>query len=323
MKSARVFLLLCLCNAIFPLTSCIRGEHKTGPSPLQDASPPAFISFTDDDGTLINLNKKRSRIISLYSAHTENLFAIGAGGALIGGHTTCTEPPEAAAFAIYDYSGDPEYIIAAYPDLVLIRPFIRRRNPGYIAEIEKAGIPVVSLYAETLGDFDGYIRRLAQLTGTETEATQQLSLFHRGLDTVRAGASGIAKKQTVFFESTETELRTAACGTFPALAIEIAGGVNIASGAAPITRGSSIAPFSAEKLLQHAGEIDVYIIQRGSMNAGNSTTLAKRPGFHTIKAVQNNRVLYIDEKEISSPTFRYLTGVQEIARFLYPADRRS
>jgi iron complex transport system substrate-binding protein len=319
MKTARVLLLLSLCNAVFPLTSCSRGGGKTDLSPGQDAVQSAAISFTDDDGIPIHLNEKCRRIISLYSAHTENLFAIGAGGALIGGHTTCTYPPEAAAFAVYDYNGDPEYIIAAEPDLVLIRPFIRRRSPNYIAEIEKAGIPVVSLYAETLGDFDAYIRRLAQLTGTETEAEQQLALFHQGLDQVQALTGGIGEKQTVFFESTEAEIRTAAEGSLPALAIEIAGGVNIASGVAAVTRGSSIAPFGAEKLLQHAGEIDAYIIQRGSMNSGGGAALAARPGYHTIKAIQNNRVLYIDEKLISSPTFRYLTGVQEIARFLYPA----
>jgi iron complex transport system substrate-binding protein len=44
----------------------------------------------------------------------------------------------------------------------------------------------------------------------------------------------------------------------------------------------------------------------------------KRPGYGTIKAIQDKRVLYIDEKLVSSPTFRYLEGVQEIARFLYP-----
>jgi iron complex transport system substrate-binding protein len=317
MHIARVLLLLCICNSLLPLVSCTRGGAQPAPSPAQDTD----INFIDDDGIPINLHEKRRRIISLYSAHTENLFAIGAGGALIGGHTTCTYPPEAAAYAIYDYNGDPEYIIAAEPDMVLIRPFIRRRSQNYIAEIEKAGIPVVSLYAETLDDFDGYIRRLAHLTGTEAEAEQHISLFHQGLDQVQAATGGITEKQIVFFESTEAEIRTAAEGSLPALAIEIAGGVNIASGAAPITKGSSIAPFGVEKLLQHADEIDVYIIQHGSMNSGGGAALTARPGYHTIKAIRNNRILYIDEKEISSPTFRYLSGVRDIARFLYPWEK--
>jgi iron complex transport system substrate-binding protein len=305
---------VCLVINLF-FASCARGGNGDAPSPDGRAA----ISFVDDDGRAVNLDGPRRRIISLYSAHTENLFAIGAGEALIGGHTTCVYPPEAAAFALYDYNGDPEHIITAEPDLALIRPFIRRHSPNYVAELEKAGIPVVSLYAESLEDFDGYIRRLALIAGAETEAEQQLAIFHQGLDQIRNAAGGIEKKQTVFFESTERETRTVSAGSFPALAIEIAGGINIAAGARPATPGSSIAPFGAEKLLLHAGEIDAYIIQRGPMNAGGGDPAA-RPGYHAIKAIQNNRVLSIDEKLVSSPTFRYLSGVREIARFLYPGE---
>ena len=311
MKAGR-FLPACLViNLVF--ASCVRGGDA--PSPEGRAA----ISFIDDDGRTVNLEGPGRRIISLYSAHTENLFSIGAGEALIGGHTTCVYPPEAASFAVYDYNGDPEYIIAAEPDLVLTRPFIRRHSPNYLAEIEKAGIPVVSLYAESLEDFDGYIRRLALLAGAEAEAEEQLARFHQGLDQIRAATGGRDSKQTVFFESTEREIRTVSAGSFPALAIEIAGGVNIAGGAKPAAPGSSIAPFGAEKLLLHAGEIDVYIIQRGSMNSGGGDP-AERPGYRSIKAIQNRRILYIDEKLASSPTFRYLNGVREIARFLYPGE---
>jgi iron complex transport system substrate-binding protein len=314
-KPGQALLICCVVASCF--ASCARG--RSGVAPSLDSR--AAISFIDDDGRAVNLNGPRRRVISLYSAHTENLFAIGAGEALVGGHTTCVYPPEAAAFAIYDYRGDPEYIIAAEPDLVLIRPFIRRHSPNYIAEIEKAGISVVSLYAESLDDFDGYIRRLALLVAAEAEAEQELARFHQGLERIRKAAGSIDKKQTVFFESTERETRTASTGSFPALAIEIAGGVNIAAGAKAATPGSSIAPFGAEKLLLHAGEIDAYIIQRGAMNTGGISPAA-RPGYHAIKAIQNNRVLYIDEKLVSSPTFRYLNGVQEIARFLYGSASR-
>ena len=314
MKPGRFLLAYCVVASCF--ASCARGGSGAASSPDSRAA----ISFIDDDGRAVALTGPRRRVISLYSAHTENLFAIGAGEALVGGHTTCVYPPEAAPFAIYDYNGDPEYIIAAEPDLVLIRPFIRRHSPNYIAEIEKAGIPVVSLYAESLDDFDGCIRRLALLVAAEAEAEQQLARFHQGLERIREAVGGIEKKQTVFFESTERETRTVAALSFPAQAIEIAGGVNIAADAKPVTPGSSIASFGAEKLLLHAGEIDAYIIQRGPMNAGGGVAPAARPGYHAVKAIQNNRVLFIDEKLVSSPTFRYLNGVEEIARFLYPGE---
>lgn len=276
-------------------------------------------SFVDDDGAEFSFAKPRSRIVSLYSAHTENLFAIGAGSAVIGGHKTCTYPPEAAPLAIYDYSGDPEYVIAAAPDLVLIRSFVRRRSPDYIAELEKAEIPVVSLYTEDFDGFDGYITRLAALCGVDAGA--KLAEFHAALETIRAKTAAIPpeKRRRVFFESSENNVRTIAAGSFPALALEFAGAVNIAQDAPPVNKGSSIASFGAERLLEKAAEIDVYIAQKGAMNEGVSVESIKaRPGFSAIKAVQEGRILVIDEKIISSPTFRFAEGVLAVARFAYP-----
>ena len=48
----------------------------------------ALISFTDDDGRKIELDKPAERIISLYSAHTENLYYLDAQSTLIGGYKT-------------------------------------------------------------------------------------------------------------------------------------------------------------------------------------------------------------------------------------------
>ena len=110
----------------------------------------ALISFTDDDGRKIELDKPAERIISLYSAHTENLYYLDAQSTLIGGYKTCIYPPEAAFLDMYDYSADPEAVIAAAPDVVLIRPFISRKAPDFVNAIEKAGITVVSLYPDSL-----------------------------------------------------------------------------------------------------------------------------------------------------------------------------
>jgi iron complex transport system substrate-binding protein len=105
----------------------------------------------------------------------------------------------------------------------------------------------------------------------------------------------------------------------PAIAIEMAGGINVAQDAEPISEGSSIAAFGAERILELADQIDVYVSQRGAMNAGgNLHSITIRPGFNTIKAVQDGRVFLINEKIISSPTFRFYKGVKEIARYLYP-----
>ena len=306
-------LLICL-----PL-SCA-GERSAPPAQKDPSRPAgAAVRFIDDEGKAIALDRPCGRIISLYSAHTENLFAIGAGASVIGVPNATDYPEEAAALPRFDYNGDPEYVIAAVPDVVVIRPFLRRQNPGYFLELEKAGIVLVSLYPQSLDDFDEYIRRLALLAGRTAEAEQRLSGFHAGLADIQGITSGLAAKQRVFFEATENEVRTIAAGALPERAIVFAGGVNIAGGAPAITPGSSIARFGVEKLLGHAEEIDAYIVQQGAMNRSSSLAAVKgRPGFGAVKAVRDDKVFFISEKLISSPTFRYLDGVRALAEFLYP-----
>lgn len=275
--------------------------------------------FIDDDGTEISVAQPYERIISLYSAHTENLYTLNAESQLIGVHDTSIYPPEAAFLPRFDYNGDPEVIIAANPDLVLIRPFISRKAPQFVEALRTAGITVVSLYPDTFEDFDDYIHKLALLTGKEEIAETKMIEFHQTIDAIQNQTAAISEKQTIFFESTEVELRTVTPDSMVGKAIEFAGGINIASHVQPMTKGSSIASFGAEKILAQADNIDVYVSQRGAMNAGgNEHSISIRPGFDTIKAIQNDRVFLLNEKIISSPTFRYAKGVHELARFLYP-----
>lgn len=310
---AIAFLMVLLC-----LFSGCASQNSTPPTSNENTSASA-ISFLDDDGNQITLQEPCKKIISLYSAHTENLYSLGAGDALIGSHETAIYPPEAAFLPKFDYNADPETIIAAEPDLVLIRPFISRKNPSFVEALQKAGITVVSLYPDTYEEFDDYIKKLAQLTGTEEIAEEKLSAFHEEINTISNLTAKASNKQKIFFESTDVEVRTVTPDSLPGVAIQFAGGINIASDATAISKGSSIASFGEEKVLAVADDIDVYVSQRGAMNSGgNLHTITSRPGFHTISAVKNGKVYTINEKIISSPTFRYSKGVKELARYLYP-----
>ncbi len=316
-KSAAAALALLLCAG---LAACSAQPQAVPVQSAQEAaSGDGVIQFTDDTGREITLNGPCSRIISLYSAHTENLYEIGAGEKLIGVYTGTVYPPEAAQLPSYDYKGDPEQVIAAQPDLVLIRPVIARKAPDYVAQIESAGIPVVSLYPDSYEKFADYIARLAQLTGTEAAAQRRLADFYAAIDTVKSVTARVTEKKTVFMEATESEMRTVTPDSMPGRAIVFAGGINIAVDAQPVEQGSGIAAYGIEKLLENANRIDVYVTQLGPMNAdANPASIGARAGFDTIKAIKEDRVYFITDKLINSPTFRFQKGVAEIARFLYP-----
>jgi len=276
------------------------------------------IDFTDDSGYRIRMEKPADTIISLYSAHTENLFALGLDREIIGVGSSDIYPYEALSKEIYDYKSDPEKVIAARPDVVIIRPFIERHSPDFVKSLRRTGITVVSLYPDSFDEFDEYIDKLGMITGKETTAERLLTEFHLELDTIK-NETVSDERIGVYFESSDREYKTVTEASMAAYAINLAGGSNIASDAVPIEEGSSIAIYGTEKIIERADDIDVYVTQRGVMGAGGNThSIAIRPGFDVIKAVKNDRVYEINQKIISSPTFRFTKGVKALQRAFYP-----
>jgi len=279
------------------------------------------IRFTDARGKEIILSQPARRIISLYSAHTENLFALGAGEYLIGGSNSEVYPEEATLLPVYHYREDPEKVIAALPDLVLVRPMIERVVPEYIEALERAGLTVASIYPDTADEFDGYIRTLALITGTEEAAEALIADRHARIEAIAEKNKDLLPV-SVFVETSADPLRTLTPDALAAVSVSLAGGVLVTSDA-PDNPGSSMVEYPVEKLIEKADRIEAYVAQLGGMNkAVTLEDICSRPGFSAIRALQNGHVLVIDEKLIASPTFRQLDGVELLCE-LFSAARAS
>lgn len=277
------------------------------------------ITFTDDLGTRIELKSPAKRIISLYSAHTENLFSLGLNKEIIGVGRDDNYPKEVKNKKIYDYKGDPEAIIKEKPDVVLMRTTVSKTYPNFVKTLQDEGIQVVSLYPDNFNDFDKYIETLGLITGKEKEAKTKLVVFHKELDELKAKSNKITKKKNVFLEIMGNDFKTCAKNSLAWNSIEIAGGKNIAENATGDKTSASIATFGQEKLLSKANEIEVYAAQKGPMNLNVSKDIIKkRPGFNTIKAIKDNKIIIVNEKLVSSPTFRFVSGVKELQKSMYP-----
>lgn len=296
------------------LSACVQSRQKTVESVEHKQADEAPIHFIDDDGVEIKLYKTAERIIPFYTAHSQNLFDIDADDLIIGIYKGINQP-EADGLPKYDYNGDPESVIAANPDVVLIWPTLRRREPDFVSALENAGITVISLYPDKFEEFADYITKLGLITGKEENAAAKLEQFYLKLNEVKKNADTSQRK--IFFEATAENMRTIAPQSFPAIAIEYAGGINIASDAEPVRQGSSICVYGEERLLMAADDIDVYIAQSGPMNTDISVEAIKnRPGFDAIKAIKNGNIYICSEQAISSPTFRFADEVQKLADYL-------
>ena len=276
-------------------------------------------AMVDDSGQKIELKRPFGRIISLYGAHTENLFALGLEEKIIGVARNEVFPPQAQKKPAFSYRDGPEKFMAARPDLVLIRPMIFRGYPGLVAALKRAGIAVVSLQPAGVGEIFDYWARLGLLTGKEERAGRMIQGFKADLAALRSRTEDIPpeKRRRVFFESIHSKLKTFAPDSTAVFALEAAGGVNLAADASAV-RGTNIAEYGKERILAKAGEIEVYLAQQGPMNKIDKDAIIKEPAFSAIKAVQEGRVYLIQEQIVSRPTKRLLQGIEAIGRILYP-----
>ena len=96
----------------------------------------------DQAGRLIDAGTGFTRIISLYGAHTENLFALGLNQEIIGVSPNEAHPPEALAKPVFSYHDDPESwkLWAAYGVLA-----VEMETAGLYTLAAKFGVEALSV----------------------------------------------------------------------------------------------------------------------------------------------------------------------------------
>ena len=273
--------------------------------------------FTDQSGQTLKVDKPFKRIISLYGAHTENLFALGAEERLIGVGRNEVYPPAASQKARFSYRDDAEKFLAARPDLILVRPMITRAYPQLIQRLRQSGITMVSMQPADMMEMYDYWRVLGLLSGKKQRAEEMIAAFQSALKGFEALKRSITAPKRVYLEAIHDKMKTFTPDAMAAVVLEAAGGINVARDA-PQVRRTNLAFYGKERLLSKGEEIDVYLAQFGAMNRPTIEMIRKEPGFHIIKAVRENEIYLIDEAIISRPTPRLLLGIFTIGKTLYP-----
>jgi iron complex transport system substrate-binding protein len=263
-------------------------------------------------------NQTYNRIISLYSAHTENLVSLGATAQIIGISSSDDYPAAILEKPRFSYREDSEKFIAARPDLVLVRPMIERSYPQLLEKLRQAGITVISLQPTSVDGIFEYWKELGKLTDRNGESAAMTESFVKGLDQFaeKIATAPHSERPRVYFESIHKKMKTFAAESIAIFVLEQAGGVNVASDATQM-RKTNIAAYGKEHILSKADDIDVFIAQYGRMNPVTKQMIEQEAGFKAIKAVREDKVFLIEEQLVSRPTLRILEGIQKMRSFLY------
>ncbi|MGL1861827.1 MAG: ABC transporter substrate-binding protein [Pseudodesulfovibrio sp.] len=284
------------------------------------ATPAMAEQIADDAGTTFFFKKPFTRIISLYAAHTENLFNLGLEDQIIGVTNNEDYPSYALSKPKFSTKDSVEKFLAAKPDLILIRPMQDRGYSALWNALEKHGIRVLALQPNSIDEMYTYWRKLGRLTGKETNAERMVGDFKEGLEIVSQRLERIPNSQRpgVFFESIHSKFATFSPGSMPIFVLEMAGGINVAKDARP-RHGTNIAYYGLERLLGKAPKIDIYLAQLGTMNQVEIRQIMNGPAASRIKAVRDRNVFLVDEHLVSRPTMRLLKGIDTVHMLLHPA----
>ena len=275
------------------------------------------VTLTDKKGRTIIFEKPFTRIISLYGAHTENLYHLGLEDIIVGVSINDMFPARVDKKPRFSYHDDSEKFLAFMPDLVLIRPMIDNGYPKLMSRLEKSGITVVSLQPSNIKEMYDYWLKLGVLTGKGKQAKQMILDFKNKTALIKSRTNLIKHKKRVYFQAIHTRMKTFTQDAMAIFALETAGGINVASDA-KASRNTNIAIYGKEQILAKASQIDVFLAQKGIMNAVSIEQIKKEPGFNIIKAIKNNQIYLIDENIVSRPVPRLYKGIVSIGILLYP-----
>jgi iron complex transport system substrate-binding protein len=276
-------------------------------------SAPADLTFTDGLGRQVTLNGAPQRIISLAPSNTEILFAIGAGDQVVGRDQLSDFPEEAKAVADIGSTFEAlntELIVSLKPDLVLAAEI---NTPEQVKQLEDLDLTVYYLKnPTTLEEMYGNLELVAQMTGHSQEAATLIDSLKARVAAVDEKIAPLSSRPGVFYELDGTDPAkpfTAGKGTFITQLIERAGGYNIAS---------EMDGYPQMSLEQVVAADPAFIILGDARYGVTPESIAQRPGWENLSAVQNGKVFPFNDDLVSRPGPRLVDALEELAKLLRP-----
>jgi cobalamin transport system substrate-binding protein len=270
----------------------------------------AEVRVTDDLGQVIALKEPAQRIISLYGAYSEILFAIGAGDRLVARTSSDKFPPSILDKPSVGTHLRPnmELVLGLQPDLIIDAVGMKHGHE-VIRQIQQKGLTVAVFQPRSFAELFSVIDRLGILTGEEPKAQALVNGQSSRLGQIDLRLAKSKDRPKVFFEVRYPNLLGAGQGSIVNDVILKAGGVNCLPNEKKLVR------INIETLIDY--DPDVYVVQKGPMNR-NPGSPESRPNFQVLKAVQQGRVFFVDEYVFSRPGPRSVEAVEKLAAYLHP-----
>jgi iron complex transport system substrate-binding protein len=287
--SRRPAFLVLLLVLLLTLAACgsSSSAHDAPGAPTSAAAAAQWpVTVTGDNGHVV-LDRQPAAIVSMSASATEMLFAIGAGSEVKAVDSTSNYPADAPTTDLSAFTPNAEAIAAYHPDLVVLSDDLN----GIVNALGALKVPTLLLGgAKSLDDSYRQMTTLGDATGHADGAAGVVADVQHRVQAAVASVPASTRGMRVYHELDPTYY-SADSSTFIGSVYTLFGLDDVADGAAGA--GGGYPQLSAEYLVSKAPDL---IVLADTVCCGQSAqTLAQRPAFDTLPAVQHGRVLAVDD----------------------------
>ncbi len=268
----------------------------------------APIIVVDDQHTTLTFAVPPKRIIALAPNVTEILFSLGLGKEVVGVSVLSNYPKAALKLpVVYTLNGPVlEKILALKPDLLISAAIVPQSTVNKLRALH------LKVLVTNPTDIPGILHDISLVgaaAGVPKVAAREVTGLQRRINAVTRAVAPLHSRPTVFYELDKT-LYTVGHGSFMDSLITMAGGKNVA--------GSIANPYpqlSTEALLADNPQV---ILLGDAAYGTTAASVAARPGWSAVSAVQHHRIYAFDDNLASRPGPRIVDGLERIAKILHP-----
>lgn len=240
----------------------------------------------DDLGRTVALDAPAQRVVAMIPSHTETVCALGACARLVGVDAFSDHPAEVEALPDLGsaFEADLEALIALEPDLVLSDEY-----SGLAEALAPLGIPVYAGTPQTVEEVWEVTAEVASLLGLEAEAALVIGRARGRVAALAERAEGLPAV-SVFVELDATPYSVGP-GSYLGELLTLAGADNVV----PAELGDFP---QVDPELVIASDPDVILLLDAPYGV-SAASVAARPGWSRLRAVERGAVLEVDQDRVN------------------------
>ena len=248
------------------------------------------------NGQTYTVPKDPQKIAVLSNSVLSMLYAVD-GKAISRVSTTDPLPPEIEALPVLGQTANinMEQLLGLNPDLVL---GLENQHKKYESQLQSSKIPNVLINYDGIKDNVPLIKFLGALTNHEDKATTLANTYESNVNKVKDSVKAQQPARVAVLRATGKGVTAETDAAITASMVKDLGMTNVVSTHLDKTTTDKTVPYSLETLAADDPDI-IFVITMGKeeeITKAMKKAMTDNPAWANLKAVQNNRVVYLPSK---------------------------